>query len=148
MEQNEQPTGKDAGQFAHPSLHDWQTYVPASLLSDVLGSLGLEDSWAHGQSTLSSLVQALDDASWQVRIQAVRTLADFGEQAPIELIAARLSDENTAVRVASALTSGRLGRRVPSEPLIAALSDHDWQGGTAGGHARACLPHKISKQGV
>jgi len=146
MEQNEQPTGKDAGQFAHPSLHDWQTYVPASLLSDVLGSLGLEDSSAHGQSTLSSLVQALDDPSWQVRIQAVRTLADFGEQAPIELIAARLSDENTAVRVASALTLGRLGRRVPSEPLIAALSDHDWQVRTAAVQALGMLHEQFSTE--
>ncbi len=146
MEQNEQPTGKDAGQFEHPSLHDWQTYAPASLLSDVLGSLGLEDSSAHGQSTLSSLVQALDDPSWQVRTQAVRTLADFGEQAPIELIAARLSDENTAVRVASALTLGRLGRHVPSEPLIAALSDHDWQVRTAAIQALGMLHEQFSTE--
>ena len=146
MEQNEQPTGKDAGQFAHPSLHDWQTYVPASLLSDVLGSLGLEDSSAHGQSTLSLLVQALDDPSWQVRIQAVQALADFGEQVPIELIAARLSDEHTAVRVASALTLGRLGRHVPSEPLIAALTDHDWRVRTAAVQALGMLHEQFSTE--
>jgi hypothetical protein len=146
MEQNEQPTGKYADQFAHPSRHDWQTYAPASLLSHVLGSLGLEDSSAHEQSTLSSLVQALDDPGWQVRTRAVRTLADFGEQAPIELIAARLSDESTAVRVASALTLGRLGRHVPSEPLIAALSDHDWQVRTAAIQALGMLHEQFSTE--
>lgn len=144
MEQNEQPTGGDADQFTQSSLYDSHIHAPASLMSNTLESLGLEDDSALEQSTLSSLVQALDDPSWQVRTKAVRKLASFGEQAPIELLVAGLSDEHRAVRVASALTLGELGRQVSSEPLIAALRDPDWQVRAAAVQALGMLHEQFS----
>jgi hypothetical protein len=70
-----------------------------------------------------SLIDALKDESWIVRLNVREALLQIG--AAEQLIAA-LKDENSLVRWQAAWVLGRIKSQKAIEPLIAVLADDDW----------------------
>ncbi len=56
-------------------LYEWEGFTAApSLASAILSKLGLEDEGVFPHASLESLMEALRDEKWQVRLSAVRRL--------------------------------------------------------------------------
>ena len=111
-----------------------QERAPSSLLPTLMGRLGLPTT-QHGaeptalhtrvdtlqkQTSLETLLQALDDKDESVRATAVRALEHWREQVPHERIVACLHDDSWLVREAAIVTLSGWG-----EPLDAVLLSTD-----------------------
>jgi HEAT repeat protein len=77
------------------------------------------------ENAADSLIDALKDESWIVRLSAREALLQIGEPALKRLIAA-LKDENSLARWQAAWVLGRIKTEKAIEPLIEVLADGDW----------------------
>ena len=95
--------------------HRTRAYAARGLSPAVVDSAGIRDS------VVVALTATLTDPHPHVRINAVRGLGGFGEDAPVDAMAALLGDPdpNVAVAAAGALTS----REPATEALAAVVSD-------------------------
>ena len=107
-----------------------QERAPSSLLPTLMGRLGLPTT-QHGaeptalhtrvdtlqkQTSLETLLQALDDKDESVRATAVRALEHWREQVPHERIVACLHDDSWLVREAAIVTLSGWGQ--PLDPVL------------------------------
>jgi HEAT repeat protein len=93
-------------------------------VSIVLARLGLEDSYIEKDSSMVTLLIALNSPEWRVRAEAAHKLGKMGEKTAVEPLATVLiNDSEAAVRVAAARALGELTDYTPVEHLIAALDD-------------------------
>ncbi len=78
-----------------------------------------------GGETYYSLVQALNDPDWNVRVHAANSLGELGDVRAVEPLIARLEDEDEDVRTAAARALGMIGdtgaRTI--DALISSLKD-------------------------
>ena len=74
---------------------------------------------------IEALVNALDDASEEVRVEAARSLGEIGDHEAIPPLVERLGSEDSHLRAASAEALGRIRRREGVEPLIERLQDEE-----------------------
>lgn len=80
------------------------------------------DSAEIRDTALTALTAALGDQYSHVRINAVRALADYGEDAPVDAMAARLDDPDPSVAIAAAGALSELAGRVAPELTAVATS--------------------------
>jgi cyclophilin family peptidyl-prolyl cis-trans isomerase/HEAT repeat protein len=103
-----------------PLLEDRDDRVRA-LAARGLGAT-LSDRAAVGEAALSALVSAASDPHPHVRINALRSLASYGDRAPLEPLVAALRDRDANAAVAAAEALGTLGDRALG-PLSALIGD-------------------------
>lgn len=115
--------------FARPSLNgSGAAPLSPSRLPDLLRRLGLDQEHREDIPDLARVLADLDAVEWYRRAAAVRRLADFGEQAPLDALLKALNDLHVSVRANAVSALARLGTRAPVERLTEALlGDSDWQ---------------------
>lgn len=82
------------------------------------------DSAGVRDTAIAALAEALGDQYSHVRINAVRALADYGADAPVDAMAARLDDPDPAVAIAAAgALRERAGQAAPELTAVAGDTD-------------------------
>jgi cyclophilin family peptidyl-prolyl cis-trans isomerase/HEAT repeat protein len=114
----------EAARFVRPLLSDPDPVVRAMALRGLSAPMVASAALPRSE-VLAEIVSALDDESYQVRIEAIRMLASYGDTASVAAIEARL-DSGTPHEVLEAVNAlGRIGpgaaRTVPA--LTALLAD-------------------------
>jgi hypothetical protein len=97
----------------------------AGLNPYVRGSAARSLGQIKAENAAGSLINALKDESWIVRLNAREALLQIGEPVIVQLIAA-LKDENSLARRQAAWVLGRTKSQKAVEPLIEVLADGDW----------------------
>jgi HEAT repeat protein len=77
------------------------------------------------ENAADSLIDALKDESWIVRLNAREALLQIGEPT-VEQVITALKDKNSTARWQAAWVLGRIKTEKAIEPLIEALADGDW----------------------
>jgi HEAT repeat protein len=77
------------------------------------------------ENAADSLIDALKDESWIVRLNAREALLQIGELT-VEQVITALKDKNSTARWQAAWVLGRIKTEKAIEPLIEALADGDW----------------------
>lgn len=113
---------------ARPSLNGSGALpLPPSRLPELLQRLGLERT-PEDRPAMSRLLADLRDPAWYRRAAALRDLAKWGEQAPLEELLKALEDEHVSVRANAVQALAQLGARAPVERLgEVLLHDSEWQ---------------------
>jgi outer membrane protein assembly factor BamB len=106
--------------------HDDSGQDAAHLFSQhVMRRLGLATFQKFAEMPLEELSVELANPDSSVRAAALRALAMYGEQVPVEWLVKAMQDSHWLVRERAIRTLGKRGKFVPLEPLLAALHDED-----------------------
>ncbi|HLG75688.1 MAG TPA: HEAT repeat domain-containing protein, partial [Ktedonobacteraceae bacterium] len=124
-ESKQQPDG-DSTSTVQPAYTMEQLQAPASLLPGVLNRFGLGDVRFSEQTSSDVLLAALSDASWTVRVAALRALAQRDVHAFLPPLLMAASDENAFVRAAALQPLGTIADPAALAALLQALQDPQW----------------------
>lgn len=123
---------------------------PSTLQSDILIRLGLSKPSVPYPSSesLPQLRTELKSKDWRKKIQAIQSLVELGEQAPVKDIINCQDDADEAVRMAAVRALGKLAAFdiVSLEPFIYALNDSNRYVRATSVHILATLGHQGLKK--
>lgn len=116
----------------HDGLHsNNDTHSASPPVQNALAQIGLGQTDSASVLQQEQAIEALNDAHWQMRVAAIKSLGALKERAPGDLLIKSLGDEHGNVRVAAVRALAKRGDQVSVASLTAALHDPEWYVRTA-----------------